>query len=269
MSVVVDLSHVPYREKVNYLNTLLPMLASLRRTSGLPHRIVVDEAHYFLHEPNVHDLVDFDLGAYTLITYRLSDLHIDIRKAVEGIIVKRTTDPREIRTILAMAGDANTETEWQENFSRLTPDEAILLPGIEGTGGKFCKIQLAQRSTAHVRHKAKYVDLQLIESQGFVFTSNGKPIGAPARKLKEFVSSLKTLPVFVLEEHARRGDFSQWIGEIYHDHALASAVRKVEQRYRLGHIRDICQTIAESIEQRYELSAEAPAEEEERAAIAR
>lgn len=96
MSVVVDLSHVAYREKIDYLNTLLPMLASLRRTTGLPHRIVVDEAHYFLHEPNVRELVDLDLGAYTLVTYRLSDLHCDLRKAIEGIIVKRTTDLREI-----------------------------------------------------------------------------------------------------------------------------------------------------------------------------
>jgi len=51
LSVVVDLSRAHYEEKVSYLKALLPMLASLRRTTGLPHRIVVDEAHYFLREP--------------------------------------------------------------------------------------------------------------------------------------------------------------------------------------------------------------------------
>ena len=110
MSAVVDLSHVAYREKIEYLNTLLPMLASLRRTTGLPHRIVIDEAHYFLHEPNVRELVDLDLGAYTLITYRLSDLHCDLRNAIEGIIVKRTTDAREVRSLLAMAGGTGAES---------------------------------------------------------------------------------------------------------------------------------------------------------------
>lgn len=99
MSAVIDLSHVPYQEKVSYLKSLLPMLANVRRATGLPHRIVIDEAHYFLHEPNVRELLDLTLGAYTLVTYRLSDLHPDLRKAIEGVIVKRTTDPRELQTL--------------------------------------------------------------------------------------------------------------------------------------------------------------------------
>lgn len=253
MSVVIDLSHVPYREKVEYLNSLLPMLASLRRTTGLPHRIVVDEAHYFLHEPNVKELIDFDLGAYTLITYRLADMHVDVRKAIEGIIVKRTTDLREVRTLLAMAGNTNSESEWKAIFAGLTVDEAVLLPGIEEAGGKLLRFHLSARTTSHVRHKAKYVDLQLIAEQAFVFADNGKPIGVSARTLSEFVSSLKTQPLSVLDGHARRGDFSQWIGDVFHDHPLASDVRKVEQRYRLGHTRDLYNAIAELIRERYEL----------------
>ena len=256
MSAVVDLSHVPYRAKVDYLNTLLPMLASLRRTTGLPHRIVVDEAHYFLHEPNVKELVDFDLGAYTLVTYRLSDLHPDIRAAVEGVIVKRTTDAREVQSLLSMAGNQQDESEWRSIFASLSVDQGILLPGIEEAGGRLRKFKLSPRSTLHVRHKAKYVDLQLVEEQGFLFTEDGKPIGKPARTLGEFVSCLKILPLAVLENHARRGDFSQWIGEVFHDHGLASEIRKVEHRYRLGHTRDLYNALADLIRERYELPSQ-------------
>ena len=267
MSAVIDLSHIAYREKVEYLKTLLPMLASLRRTTGLPHRIVVDEAHYFLHEPNVRELVDLDLGAYTLVTYRLSDLHCDLRKAIEGIVVKRTTDLREVRTLLAMAGNENAESEWRAVFAGLTVDEAVLLPGIEEAGGKLRRFQLSPRSTIHVRHKAKYVDLQLLEDQAFVFTDNGTPVGSPARTLNQFVSSLKTLPLPVLDGHARRGDFSQWIGEVFRDHVLASDIRKVEQRYRLGHTRDLYNALAESIQDRYELASGMETQEESPVAV--
>lgn len=254
MSVVVDLSHTPYRAKVEYLNALLPMLMSLRRATGLPHRIVVDEAHYFLHEPNVRELVDLDLGAYTLVTYRLSDLHSDIRGAIEGIIVKRTTDPHEVRTLLALAGNKDAEAEWSVVFGGLANNEAVLLPGIEEAGGKLRRFRLLSRLTVHVRHKEKYVDLQLIEELGFVFTDRGTIIGPRARTLKEFVTALKTLPLHVLEGHARRGDFSQWIADVFHDHLLASSIRKVEQRYRLGHTRDLYNSLADSIQERYELS---------------
>lgn len=255
MSVVVDLSHVPYRDKVDYLNMLLPMLAALRRTSGMPHRIVVDEAHYFLHQPNVRELLDLDLGAYTLVTYRSSDLPPDLRKAIDVTIVNRTTDPRETQTLLDTAGTESVASEWKAIFAGLAMNEAVLLPGIAEAGGKLRRFQLSPRWTTHVRHRAKYVDLQLIENQGFVFTENGKPVATPARSLRDFVSSVKMLPLSILEGHARRGDFSQWIAAVFHDHRLASDIRKVEQRYRLGHARDLYNSLAECIQERYDLGS--------------
>src|SRR4051794_39994150 len=48
VSVIVDLSKLPHRQKSEYLDTLLPLLITLRRRTGLPHKILLDEAHYFL-----------------------------------------------------------------------------------------------------------------------------------------------------------------------------------------------------------------------------
>jgi hypothetical protein len=62
-----------------------------------------------------------------------------------------------------------------------------------------------------------------LNAQGFTFTDNGKELGPPARTLNEFVSSLaKVLRLFVLDGHARCGDFSQWIGSVFHGHVLSS-----------------------------------------------
>ena len=48
VSVIIDLSKISHRKKTEYLNTLLPQLVALRRRTGLPHKILLDEAHYYL-----------------------------------------------------------------------------------------------------------------------------------------------------------------------------------------------------------------------------
>ncbi|HKM82773.1 MAG TPA: HAD hydrolase family protein [Candidatus Acidoferrum sp.] len=254
LSVVVDLSRILYEDKVRYLKTLLPMLASLRRTTGLPHRIVIDEAHYFLREPNVKQLLDFDLNAYTLVTYRPSDLHPDLRKDIQVVIVKRLTRPQEVQTLLAMVENKGVEQEWTATLGALADNEAALLPGVEEAEGKLRRFKLLPRLTPHVRHKTKYLDVDLVEGQEFVFMDNGKPIGPPARSLKQFVLLLPDIPATCLDGHARRGDFSRWIADVFHDHRLASDIRKIEQRYRLGHLDDVRQSMARLIQDRYKFS---------------
>ena len=144
LSVVIDLSREPYEEKINYLRALLPMLASLRRTTGLPHRIVVDEAHYFLHEPNVKQLLDFELGAYAVVTYRPSDLHPDLREGIEVVVAKRLTRPQEVQTLLTMAGNRSAEPEWTMALGALATSEAALLPGTAEAGGRLRRFRLCR-----------------------------------------------------------------------------------------------------------------------------
>jgi len=254
MSVVVDLSRAPYEEKVKYLDALLPMLVSLRRSTGLPHRIVVDEAHYFLRQPNVKELLDLELGAYTIVTYRPSDLHPDLRKDIEVVVAKRLTHPQEVQTLLSMVKTGKIDPGWTTALGSLATDEAALLPGSENVEGKLRRFKLLPRLTQHVRHKTKYFDLQLLPGGEFVFTDHGRPIGSSARSLKQFVSLLGGIPAALLGEHARRGDFSRWIAEVFHDHRMASDIRKIEQRVRLSYLDDIRESMATLIQERYSLS---------------
>jgi hypothetical protein len=256
MSVVIDLSHVPRPEKVKYLYTLLPTLAAIRRTTGLPHRIVVDEAHYFLHEPNIRELLDFNLGAYTFVTYHLTDLHPDVRNAMEVLVVKRISDPQEIQTLVGLVGDKRVESEWKSILESLTISQAALLPSAQEAQGRLRRFELFPRLTSHVRHKAKYLNVRLIEEQAFVFTGDdGKCVGMPARTLREFTSFLKACPANVLGNHARREDFSRWIEGVFHDHLLASDMRNVEHRYTVGHERSLADSLVKTIHDRYEFSS--------------
>ena len=254
MSVVIDLSHAPYPEKINYMKSLLPMLCSIRKSTGLPHRIVIDEAHYFLHEPNISALVDLSLGAYTFITYRLADLQPNVRNVIEYILVKHTTEPREIETLSEMLKARGHCHSTVPDLGSLAIDEGILLPKTNETDGHCSKFRLYPRLTPHVRHKMKYLDLQLLVEQGFWFTDGGKLIGGPARTLANFVELLGVVSPEIIAAHAQHGDFSRWIAEVFHDHALASDIRKEEQRFRLGHVHDLTASISKLVKDRYELS---------------
>ncbi len=255
LSVVVDLSHLEHQEKLNYLNSLLPTLASLRRSTGLPHRIVVDEAHYFLHEPTVAKLLDLDLGAYILVSYRPSCLHPSLQQAIEGVIAKRVTDGNELRALIRMFGNKNANSEWKNTLNNVSPCQAVLLPGIEEAEGKLKRFEMQPRLTSHVRHRTKYFDVPMPEADGFVFTRNGEPVAGPARTLKDFVWLLARCSAEVLGGHARRGDFSRWVKNVLRDNRLAVIISDVEGQYRRGTIGDLHTELAKRIQQRFELPA--------------
>jgi hypothetical protein len=254
LSVVVDLSRASSEEKASYLQELMPMLVSLRQTTGLPHRIVVDEAHYFLRQPNVRDLLDLKLGAYTVVTYRPSDLAPDLLKGIDVVVAKRLTQPQEVQSLLAMVKDRGVEPQWTATLAALANNEAALLPGSEEAEGELRRFKLFPRLTQHVRHKTKYFDLQLAPGAEFVFTDHGKTLGPSARSLKQFVFLLGSMPASSLGEHARRGDFSQWIADVFHDHRLASDIRKIEHRFRIGDLDDVRESMAALIQERYRFS---------------
>jgi hypothetical protein len=251
VSVVVGLSRMSFQEKREYINSLLPMLACHRRSTGLPHAIVIDEAHYFFQEPNVFQLLDMELGAYTLVTYRPSDLHPDLCKAFDVIVTTRMSDPRSLEAILTMSG-SGFSAELKTVIEGLAINEAAILPG-PVTGGKLLPFKLLPRLTPHVRHRVKYFDVPVGEGRGFVFTSNGNPVGTRACSLREFVSALSSLPPLVLDGHAKRGDFSRWILDVFRDQPLSSRIRKVEEQYRLGHIPDLPHALTTLVRERYDL----------------
>jgi hypothetical protein len=153
-----------------------------------------------------------------------------------------------------MMKDRKVEPQWTATLEKLANNEGALLPGSEEAEDKLRQFKLLPRLTEHVRHKTKYFDLQLAPGGEFVFTDHGRTIGQPARSLKQFVFLLTSMPAASLGEHARRGDFSRWIADVFHDRRLASDVRKIEQRYRLGDLGDVRESMTVLIQERYSFS---------------
>jgi hypothetical protein len=104
-----------------------------------------------------------------------------------------------------------------------------------------------------VRHRAKYLDMPVLETQAFVFTTNGRP-GPRAHTLKEFTGMLAVLPADRLAAHAQRHDFSRWIEDVFRDRPLAAHLRSIESQVDSETPREVVQAIAQAVRARYETS---------------
>ncbi len=253
-SLVVDLSHVAYSRKVDCLGALLPSLARLRQTRGWPHRVVVDEAHYFLRDLDPEVARDLAHGGYTLVTYRPADLGDAVMRHVGVVIATRHTDPREAA---ALAGWTTVDpARLTAVLSTLSVSEAVLLPTAEEAGGEMVRFKVAPRLTAHVRHRHKYADLPVPRTQQFVFSrAPGLPAAA---SLAGLAAMLAQLPRASLDHHLRHGDFSRWLADVFRDEALARAVREVERAYLTGGATDAAGAIVGAISERYDLKGFPP-----------
>ncbi len=256
-SVVIDLSHVGHREKLEYTQALLPALAMLRRATALPHRIFLDEAHYFVNGSSSPDLLDFEGNAYTLVTYRASHLPQAVLDASEVILVTCESDPAEVAALHTLCRSQEPVEHWHAVLGGLALGEAAALPITEEAGTSVRRLHLGPRITHHVRHREKYVDVPVPGGRAFVFTRRGQPEGTRATTLKDFVAGLEAVPPDSLEGHARRGDFSRWLGDVFGDHPLAREVRHLEERCTIDHDAAAIPAIASTIRGRYDLTQEA------------
>jgi hydroxymethylpyrimidine pyrophosphatase-like HAD family hydrolase len=258
-SVVIDLSHLPHDEKLQYVRAVLPALNVIRRRTGLPHRILLDEAHYYLHDADASQLLDFERNGYTIVTYCASRLPQALLAGTEVMIVTCESNPAEVEALRARcAGYAAVDPARWTILGHLKEGQAVALPVTAESGGELRLFTIAPRLTPHVRHREKYVDVPVSSSRAFVFNANGRP---PHRvlTLRQFVAELESTPPRLLAGYIARGDFSRWIRDVFGDAALADELRALEQRYRSGLSEDVVPATANAVRGRYDL-----AENEER-----
>jgi hypothetical protein len=249
---VVDLSRLTHAEKLVLAEQALAAAARLRRRRGLPHWIVLDEAHYLFHPTGLaEDALVLDGKGVALVTYRPSWLRPRLVKAIDVVLLARTTDPGELAFL--------------EELLRACPDGARVLTSLpELASGEFILVQLAEpagctaltfsaipRETAHVRHRGKYAEVPLLPAHRFLFRDGAGRVWEVADSLQGFRRALATVPGPALAHHAGRGDFSTWVRTVFADRTLGHALEKLEARWRRGELTDLRRAIQDAIARRY------------------
>ncbi|HSJ25319.1 MAG TPA: HAD hydrolase family protein [Longimicrobiales bacterium] len=242
-SVVVDMSLLPYDAKRAYLHSALMELVALRRSTGLPHWIVLEEADQLLQDdvlpaeqPHLAPI------GFCLVTHRPGALNPALLPSIHAVI--------------ALGGAERYARGIAPETGHVFPDDADLGPGeaLLSLVGRLTRFRVAQRMTSHVRHERKYAFAQVPDPRRFYFGSGSG--NAVAGNLAEFCDLVRHVPGDVLERHLQSGDFSRWVREVLADDTLGARLRSVERWYRTEASLDIEQlrsAVTAEIESRYQV----------------
>ena len=229
VSVVVDLSTLTSEAKCQYVPALLAALLAVRSASGLPHRIVLDEAHQFLRRGACAALGGLAQGGSTFVTFRASEVDATVVASAEAVLVSGELDMNEAAALHRLCGARTPVGEWSATLASLGIDEAALLPGAEESGGDLVRFHVAQRITAHVRHRRKYLAAEVAAQHAFVFVDRERALEVRARSLNDVLAALEQVGDTTLAGHLARNDLSRWIADVLTDPTLAAAVQLLER----------------------------------------
>jgi hypothetical protein len=252
--VVADLSNQRYSDKVRITWAGLEMLVEARRRHGVPHWIIVDEAHYSLHREGIPaKVLPPDMTGLCLASYRSSWIQAQVTERMNVYILARTTDAKELdflRTSLAAAG-VDSEAVVSA-LPDLPVGQFILVhPGLTDRS-VLISFTPPRREMAHVRHLTKYADTEVSPDRRFIFRAPDAGEVGCARSLADFMEALEHIDPAVLDGHARHGDFSRWVRDVFSDKELGRQLRKAEYRWARGELTDLVRGLAVPIRARYD-----------------
>ena len=234
-SIIVDLSQLSTADKQAWYRDGPPRLGDLRAARGLPHWIIVDEAHESLgHDGAARQLFTPSRKGHCLVTYHPTELCAEARDSIDVLIALTPTaldadDPVVTATAL-FSGLAISEV--LDTFRSVPVGSALLSTASEPR--LLSQFRPGSRLTAHVRHWHKYAIGELPAHRRFLFRrGHDHPTGAVAANLRDFHLELARCEPDAIAHHALTHDFSRWIRSVFRDDRLAAALEQVEDRPQL------------------------------------
>ena len=243
VSLVITLSALGPDEQISYVDQLLAALEQGRSTTGFPHWILIDEAHYFFHGRNrCLKYLESPTGNFCLVTYRPSLLAGEVYNAVHAHIITSTKveEERYFVTKILQARDNRHLAARSALDSLEWPSAGLLMLRPSETPWQL--FTPAERITRHAHHARKYADTRLSEDKAFRFLNTDPPI--IAHNMSEFYKAIEDAPMASLRHHLNAGDFSRWVGGVLGDQQLAQGLRKLERTTPAGAMLDRAEILA-------------------------
>jgi hypothetical protein len=227
-SIVVDLSALAEPNKIDYLHRLRPAAEAHREQHGFPHWVIYDEAHLLGTQDEARWV---SRGGYVLSSFAPKSLPATELDSTDVLL--KFTDTGTPAQVTA-------QPVWRASVSF-------------GSGPPQ-SFTIAERRTAHVRHRHKYADVVLPHERRFYFRPTDGQYIAPAGSMRDFRTALAHLDRHALQYHLERGDFSRWLHGSIADRDLADQVGAWEDEllaHRAADLEHIRHQLIRAVEDRY------------------
>lgn len=250
-SVVLDLTEVPADARNDLFAHLPAVIEAYRAARGLPHWVLLDEAHHPLGPAGPSRPFYTPGHSYCVVTYLPEDLSDHVLRTLDvSLLLPGTCVSERVRRLARWPGEA-----LDRALATLAPGQVLVVrrPGLTADAPQLQVAQVGTRETLHVRHRHKYVAGLLPLHMRFRFyAGHGQDTGAVAGNLAEFHRELARCHGDVVRHHAGLHDFSRWFVHVFADEELAVAVQRIEDEVdALGDPDESREALLLEIEMRY------------------
>ncbi|NTU82139.1 MAG: HAD-IIB family hydrolase [Chloroflexales bacterium] len=214
--VVVNLLGIALERRPSFFAHLLPRLQDLRRRTGRPHWIVVDEAHHMLH-------TDRAASSILLPQQPWGMLYITVHPDLMAPAVLSTIDHVAIigespNATLQAFCHAVGETPPQDSPSSLRQGEVLFWQ--RGAGNQPMRLRSAQPTSEHQRHIRKYAEGDM-QDNSFYFRGPQGKLNLRVQNLMMFLQIADGVDDDTWQYHLVKGDYARWFKDAVKDNALA------------------------------------------------
>jgi hydroxymethylpyrimidine pyrophosphatase-like HAD family hydrolase/energy-coupling factor transporter ATP-binding protein EcfA2 len=226
-SLVLDLSAMTVAEKVAYATTVLAVVAAVRSSSGLPHWLIIDEAHHVLPTEGspAADFVRPGAEGLALITLDAAELAPSVRPLPNVVAsTELAAFHAGLRTVLAARASRNGALPV--DGPALERGEAALA-WLEPEP-RAVRFRVTRRRVHHRRHVRKYTEGELPPERSFFFRGPAGALNLRAVNLARFVELAEGVDEATWAHHLAAGDYSAWLRQVIKDPELADEIAAIE-----------------------------------------
>ena len=221
-NAIVCFLSIHLSERPAYFKKLRCALTDLRKNTGHPHFIIIDEAHHLLPKENTESFNDFpeDFTNIFAITTQPDLLCPNFLKRIDTVLAMGHLPGQTMASFAKITGDEITLSD----ISAFQKREVLVWQ--KKTNQVFV-IKSSEPGQFLMRHKRKYASGDMY-ANSFYFTGPSRKLNLKANNLMIFIQMASGIDDETWLYHLHRHDYSKWFRNSVNDPKLSLRSEEIE-----------------------------------------